>query len=201
MRRPGIEALVEGPLDRVSPTVKVFWALLMLFGVAAIPIGNTALLVVPAAMLAAVMIVGRIPLLLVVSRVAVLFPFAAAASLLAVFHPAGWFAVLTVLLRSALSIAVLVVLMATTSFVGIIEVFRRVHLPGVLVTTIALMYRYVFVLIKETERMKAARESRLFREDRRRLWLLRGGVIGHLAIRSFERAERIFAAMRSRGWT
>jgi len=65
---------------------------------------------------------------------------------------------------------------------------------------VALLYRYLFVLLDEMERMNRARHSRTFTQHRWRTWKNLASVIGQLFVRSTERAERIYAAMCARGW-
>ena len=86
------------------------------------------------------------------------------------------------------------------SLLDLLDVLKRWHVPALLVTTLALMYRYLFLLIDEAERMNRARASRTFIAGRRRSWRALGSLIGQLGVRSTERAERIYAAMRARGW-
>ena len=73
-------------------------------------------------------------------------------------------------------------------------------MPGLLVTTLALLYRYLFVLIDELERMQRARAARTFRSSRWKTWQVLASIAGQLFVRSTERAERIYAAMCARGW-
>jgi cobalt/nickel transport system permease protein len=68
------------------------------------------------------------------------------------------------------------------------------------VTTLALLYRYLFVLVDEAERMHRARLARTFDRRRVSVWRMLGTVVGQLFVRSSERAERIYAAMCARGW-
>ena len=68
-----------------------------------------------------------------------------------------------------------------------------------LVTTLSLMYRYLFVLSDERNRMLRARRSRTFRSSRREIWMMQANIITHLFVRCTERAGRIHAAMCSRG--
>jgi cobalt/nickel transport system permease protein len=72
--------------------------------------------------------------------------------------------------------------------------------PGLLVTTLALMHRYLFVLANEMERMRRARLSRTFTRRRRVRWQTLATVVGQLFVRASERAERIYDAMCARGW-
>ena len=77
---------------------------------------------------------------------------------------------------------------------------KRVRVPPLLVTTIALMHRYLFVLADETERMRRARLSRTFTRRRVLRWQTLATVVGQLFVRASERAERIYDAMCARGW-
>jgi cobalt/nickel transport system permease protein len=69
-----------------------------------------------------------------------------------------------------------------------------------LITTMTLMHRYLFVLSDEAERMRRAQASRSFTRGRRFQWRSMSTVVGHLFIRASERAERIYDAMCARGW-
>jgi len=73
-------------------------------------------------------------------------------------------------------------------------------MPRVMVMILSFMYRYIFVLVDEAMRMRQARDSRNFGGSR--LWQMRtiGNMIGTLFIRSYERGERVYAAMLARGF-
>ena len=73
-------------------------------------------------------------------------------------------------------------------------------MPRVMVMILSFMYRYIFVLVDEVMHIKQARDSRNF--GGKRLWQLRtiGNMIGTLFIRSYERGERVYAAMVARGF-
>ena len=94
----------------------------------------------------------------------------------------------------------MILLANSTPFSDLLDVLKRWRFPALLVTTLALMYRYLFLLIDEAERMSRARASRTFTARRRRSWQVLGTVVGQLGVRSTERAERIYSAMRARGW-
>jgi len=121
-------------------------------------------------------------------------------AVLTLFQPGGVGIFATIAVRSTLCLFTMVLLSSTTPIAELLRVLQRLHVPGLLVTTLALMYRYLFVLVDEAERMQRARFSRTF--DRRRWhgWKSLGSVVGQLFVRSTERAERIYAAMLARGW-
>jgi cobalt/nickel transport system permease protein len=120
--------------------------------------------------------------------------------LLALFKPGGGETALRVLVRSNLSLAAMIILSSTTPFSEILELLRRLRMPALFVTTLSLLYRYMFVLVDQGERMMRARRSRTFGPRRRLAWRSGAGVVGQLFIRSTERAERVYAAMSARGW-
>jgi cobalt/nickel transport system permease protein len=74
-------------------------------------------------------------------------------------------------------------------------------MPWIFVTLLALMYRYLFVLVDEAERMERARRSRALTDRKSLEWKTTATVISQLFVRSTERAERIYAAMCARGWS
>jgi cobalt/nickel transport system permease protein len=115
----------------------------------------------------------------------------------------------SVALKSWLSVQVAIVLAATTTFPDLLVAMRALKLPRLLVAVIGLMWRYLFVLVDEVMRLMRAREARSGEPPERvgRIggsiaWRARvtGGMAGNLMLRSFDRSERIYAAMASRGY-
>jgi len=107
-----------------------------------------------------------------------------------------------VLAKAWLSVLIVSLLMMTTPMPHILDTLRRLKLPVVLVMTIALLYRYLFVLVDEAGRLETAREARSAGAGGSLRWRARvlGGIIGSLFIRSYGRSERVYAAMLARGY-
>ena len=72
--------------------------------------------------------------------------------------------------------------------------------PLFLLTVAQFLYRYLFVLVEEAERMRRARVSRTFTSARGARWQALSTVVGQLFVRASARAERIYDAMCARGW-
>ena len=108
----------------------------------------------------------------------------------------------TVVIKAWLSVMVSGLLVATTPFPDLLAAMRSLRVPAVLTATISFMYRYLFVLVDEAMRLQTARAARSVGTGRTVWWRARvlGGMIGSLFIRSYERSERIYAAMLSRGF-
>jgi cobalt/nickel transport system permease protein len=105
-----------------------------------------------------------------------------------------------VTIKALISVACLIILSSTTPFSDLMHGFERLHVPRFFTTVAAFMYRYVFIIVDEAERMSRARDSRNFRGR----WLWHARVIGYMVaslfIRSQERAERVYQAMSARGF-
>jgi cobalt/nickel transport system permease protein len=98
-------------------------------------------------------------------------------------------------------------LAATTRFPDLLVALQQLKVPALLVAVVGLMWRYLFVLSDEVSRMLRARAGRSATAPGARaggslLWRARvaGGMAGSLFVRSLERADRVHAAMLSRGY-
>jgi cobalt/nickel transport system permease protein len=175
-------------------------ALLVVVALVASPPGSWWFYGCVALFLVLVIAVSTVPPLHVLRRLVLLEPVVLGAALLNLFRPEGTERFATVMTRSTLSLLAMIVLAGTTPFDRMLKVLRRAKVPGLLLTVLALLYRYLFVLIDEAERMQRARMSRTTAPSRSRRWHILATLIGQMFVRSSERAERIFAAMTARGW-
>jgi cobalt/nickel transport system permease protein len=191
---------LDSPIHRVSAAVKLVAAFILVVAVVLLPASRPVFLVAIAAVLVAIAALSRVPGRFLVVRVLLLEPFVLGVALLALFQPGGWRMFLFLVGKCTICLMVMVLLSNTTPFAELLRVLKRVWMPALLVTTLSLMYRYVFVLVDEAQRMKRARMSRTFTPRRRRAWRTMASVVSQLFIRSSERAERIYAAMCARGW-
>lgn len=113
----------------------------------------------------------------------------------------------SIILRSWLSVQMAILLVATTQFPDLIHALEHLYLPRTLTTIIAFLFRYLFVLTNEVYRMLRAREARSARlpglQGGGKLgWRVKttGSMAGQLFTRSYERSDRIYQAMVSRGY-
>jgi cobalt/nickel transport system permease protein len=191
---------LDSPIHRLPAAVKLLSALACVLMILLLPLSRPILLAGMAALLLAVAAVSRIPRRYLLRRVVLLEPFVVGVALLALFRPGGWGLFLLLIARCTLCLLVMVLLSGTTPLSDLLRVLKTARMPALLVTTLALMYRYVFVLVDEAQRMQRARASRTFSSRRTRTWRTLSTVVSQLFIRSSERAERIYAAMCARGW-
>ncbi len=113
---------------------------------------------------------------------------------------------LSVLLKSWTAVTASVLLTSTTESFALLGGLRSLRLPAILVAIVMLMYRYLFVIVDEAQRLLRARSARSVSvgpdSGGTILWRAKGagGMAGSLFIRTLDRSERIYLAMLSRGY-
>ncbi len=111
----------------------------------------------------------------------------------------GVVSMVTLLLKGTLCLTASFLLMATTRIDALCAALRKLHVPGRFLTLLLLTYRYVGVLTEEAAVMSDAYALRApgQRGVHHRAW---GPFLGQLLLRSMDRAEELYAAMRLRGY-
>jgi len=99
--------------------------------------------------------------------------------------------------------ACLSLLTLTTGIEGIIGMLAAFRVPVVILQLLSLTYRYIHLTIGEAARMLFAREARMHRQRRTmNATDLRGlaSILSVLILRTLERGERVYMAMKARGY-
>ena len=207
----------SSPIHRLDPRTKIMTAIAFVIMVMVTPPGEWLAFAIYLLFLAMLILVSRVPPVYILKRSLVVIPFVV---LIGIFIPflktsgsSGSYNVwmwdipksnlvlfASIIIKSWLSVISLVLLTATTQFSEVLKGLEKLRMPGVMVMILSFMYRYIFVLTDEVLRMKQARDSRSFGEKRSRQIKTIGNVIGTLFLRSYERGERVYAAMVSRGF-
>lgn len=119
-----------------------------------------------------------------------------------VIYQEGTATALLILGRFLSLVTLALVLVETTPWIELVRALRRLGLSPVLTDLLLLSYRYLADVAACWQRMVAASTLRGFqwrRLDRRRLTRL-AALVGTLLIRSHDRAQRVYQAMRLRGY-
>lgn len=107
----------------------------------------------------------------------------------------------SVLIKAWFSLLCMILLTSTTAFPDLLKSFEKLKFPVLMTMILSFMYRYVFVMEDEFMQMRQAKESR---SVNRAGWLnvrATANMIGVLFIRAYERAEAVYLAMCSRGFS
>jgi cobalt/nickel transport system permease protein len=115
-------------------------------------------------------------------------------------YVSGLWAAWNILAKATLGLMATIVVASTTPMADLLRGLERLHLPRALTSIAGFMIRYLDVISAEAQRMRVARDSRGY--DPRWLWQAKafGASAGALFIRSYERGERVYLAMLSRGY-
>ncbi|MET8263863.1 cobalt ECF transporter T component CbiQ [Micromonospora arida] len=204
----------DSPVHRLPPEVKIVAMVVFTLAVVATPreafwaFGAYAVLVAVVAALARVgprWLLSRALIELPFVLFAVALPFLGSGDRVEVLglrlSEDGLHGAWNILAKGTLGVLASLLLAATTTTRDLIVGLDRLHCPQVLTQIATFMLRYLDVLVGEARRMRVARISR--GDDPRFLWQLRGFAagIGALFLRAFERGERVYLAMLSRGYT
>lgn len=217
----------SSPIHQLDPRVKLVLALGFILTTSLTPFGAWAAYVLLLAIVLSVEMLTDLGIRYFLKRAFLATPFLLAAlplmftvpgTPLATFTLGAWTftisvegveRVLSIAFKSWVSVQMAIVLAATTSFPDLLAAMRALHVPKLLVAIFGLMWRYIFVMADEALRLLRARAARSGASPDRRLktggtlaWRARttGGMAGNLLVRSFERGDRIYAAMSARGY-
>jgi cobalt/nickel transport system permease protein len=109
---------------------------------------------------------------------------------------------LHLVLRAAACATFSVLLILSTPWVHVLKALRLFRVPPILVVTLGMTYRYIFVLLKAAHDMFVSRQSRMvgLLEPRERRSLAASSA-GVLLSKSFQLSSDVHLAMQSRGFT
>ncbi len=107
-----------------------------------------------------------------------------------------------IFLRAIASLILAFLMLATSRFDEIIKAMYSLKIPNIMVQMISFSYRYIFVLLEELFTMKRAMYTRGFKMKLNQYSLnVLGNMIGMLLVKSYDRGERVYRSMISRGYT
>lgn len=155
---------------------------------------------------------GNLPLLFIARKIALLCPFVL---IVGAFNPlldrtviahfgsfgitGGWISFISIIIKSILTVGSALILVGLTGFTAVCQAFEKMGIPKVFAMQLLFLYRYIFVLAEEGKRASIARELRSF--GKKGLGISSySSLIGHLLLRTWQRAERVHMAMLARGF-
>ncbi|WP_203835163.1 cobalt ECF transporter T component CbiQ [Winogradskya humida] len=201
------------PVHRLAPEVKILATLLFTVVVVATPREELWAFGGYAVLLAAVAGAAGVPMKWLARRASIELPFV----LLAVALPfaghgerVGWlgmslsvdglYGAWNIVAKGTLGVVASLLLAASTTMRDLIVGLDRLRCPAVFTQIATFMLRYLDILADDARRMRIARLSRGY--DPRFLWQVKAFAVsvGSLFLRAYERGERVYLAMVSRGY-
>ncbi len=210
----------KGVLQAINPLAKLIAITAMI--VASLCIFELSYLLAICVVPLILAVASRIPLKHLVYRTALIPVFIGLISLPTLFMTAGnpvWAAnlgginliitaegvtrFLVFVVRVWFCVASLSLLILSTGFDKTLKLLASIKVPTLIIQLFSLTYRYFFVSIEEAQSVLMAKEARTYVHKRNfNMRSLRdlGAIIASLFIRTYERSERVYLAMKARGF-
>lgn len=200
-------------VHRLDPRVKVVVTLVFILTVVSFGRYEIAALLPFFAFPVAMISIGNLPPLFIAKKIALLCPFVL---MVGFFNPlvdreillhigplaisGGWISLASILVRSFLTIGAAFILVGITGFASICQALSRLGMPQIFTVQLLFLYRYILVLSEEVARSSQARELRACGCKGAGIVSF-GSLVGHLLLRTWQRAENIHLAMLARGFS
>lgn len=202
------------PLHSLAPQVKIACAFLVVFAIVSTAREEIWAFVAYAFILGSLAAIAKIPLPFLLSRMLVATPFLILALLFPIIGPApdvevlgvwlsepGLWDMWNLLVKSLLGLLTVVILGATTEVADLLRGLGALRVPPLVTSILGFMVRYFDVILSDFSRMRLALASRGHQARGIRDWGPYGKTTGAMFIRTYERGERIYLAMESRGYS
>jgi len=204
----------DSGLHRLRPQTKIAAAFLFVFAVVATPREAFWAFGVYAVIIISLSSYARLGVRFVASRMvieipfvlaALLFPFIAGGAETSVLgvglSRSGLWDMWNVLAKATLGLLTSIVLAGTTDIPTMLKGLDALRVPRVITAIMGFMIRYLDVILGEFRRMRVAMQSRAYNPK----WIGHAKPYatsaGTIFVRSYERGERVYLAMASRGYT
>ncbi len=202
------------PLHRLPAHVKIVAAFAMVFAVVATPREAFWVFGLQASLLVGMAVIAGLRPRFVAPRLLFEIPFVAVALLLPFFGSGertdvagvslsveGLWSMWNIIAKATLGLFASIILASTTQMTDILRGFDTLRVPRMLTAIMGFMIRYIDVVTGEFRRMRVAMHARGYQPT----WLGQVGPyargLGTLFLRSYERGERVYLSMVSRGYT
>jgi cobalt/nickel transport system permease protein len=193
--------------------VKLVSTFLLVFAIVSTPRQAFWAFAIYAIVLGTLVAVAGIPLRFLLSRMLAAAPLVLLALLFPIFgsgprvqvlglslSQAGLWDMWNLLAKSLLGMLTAIVLGATTEVADVLRGLTALRVPGIVTSILGFMVRYADVIIGDLGRMRVALAARGHQASGMRDWAPYGRAAGTMFIRTYERGERVYLAMESRGY-
>ncbi|MCH1525731.1 MAG: cobalt ECF transporter T component CbiQ [Candidatus Actinomarina sp.] len=207
----------KSQLHELSPQLKILATLLIVISIAFSKIINPFQIISHAVIVFLIIRLSNIPLKTYLKRLTLDIPFI----LFALFLPflssgnndmvftlfsfevyrTGLLEMFAILFKATAGLSMGIVLTATTTNIELIYGLQKLKLPPIIIAIMSFSIRYIDVFIDEFKRVKISMQSRGYIEKGIKTLLPIAYASGAMLIRGYERGERVYLSMISRGFT
>lgn len=210
-----LESLSEGDsvIHRIHPGVKLLTTVIYIMAVISVSIYDLSGILSYVFYPVFIMALAELPYKTLFSRLLLTLPIAFFAGLSNVFFNRqtalyigtigisyGMISFVVIVIKTVFTVMAVLILVATTPLDIICRQLIKIKVPQIIVVQIMLSYRYISCIVEETRSMYTAY---ILRSDGRKSINISdmGAFAGQLLLRSLDRAERVYYAMKCRGFS
>ena len=207
----------KSQLHELSPQLKILSTLLIVISIAFSKIINPFQIISHAVIVFLIIRFSNIPLKTYLKRLTLDIPFI----LFALFLPflssgnndmvftlftfevyrTGLLEMFAILFKATAGLSMGIILTATTTNIELIYGLQKLKVPPIIIAIMSFSIRYIDVFIDEFKRVKISMQSRGYIEKGIKTLLPIAYASGAMLIRGYERGERVYLSMISRGFT
>ena len=207
----------KSQLHELSPQLKILSTLLIVISIAFSKIINPFQIISHAVIVFLIIRFSNIPIKTYLKRLTLDIPFI----LFALFLPflssgnndmvftlftfeiyrTGLLEMFAILFKATAGLSMGIVLTATTTNIELIYGLQKLKVPPIIIAIMSFSIRYIDVFIDEFKRVKISMQSRGYIEKGIKTLLPIAYASGAMLIRGYERGERVYLSMISRGFT
>ncbi len=203
-------------LHELSPQSKILSTLLIVISIAFSNISNPFQIISHALIILTIIKYSKIPVRTYLRRLTIDIPFI----LFALFLPflssnnndvvfsifsfnvyeTGLLEMFAILFKATAGVSLGIVLTAVTTNIELIYGLQKLRIPSILIAIMSFSIRYIDVFIDEFKRVKISMQSRGYIEKGIKTLIPIAYASGAMLIRGYERGERVYLSMISRGF-
>ena len=206
----------ESSLKNVKPELKILSTFLIVLTIAFSDVQNIFQVISHSLIVFTVLYLSNIPLKTYLKRLTIDIPFI----IFALFLPflssenndivytflglnifkTGLLDMFAILFKATLGLTMGIFLTAVTSNIELIYGLQKLRLPQIIIAIMSFAIRYIDVFIDEFKRVKTSMRSRGYKEKGIKTLIPIAYASGAMLIRGYERGERVYLSMISRGF-
>ncbi len=217
MRNPDIDkyADVDSPIHRFDPRAKLITFTFLIFSFVFIEDIRVALTCFGFSFV--ILLISKLPLNFIFKRMQpgmlfvfpflLVMPFTVDGRVLYFIGPLqltyeGLYYGFLVVIRAATAILLALTMLGSTKMDTLMKSLYALNIPSPFVQTLMFSYRYIFVFIDELLKIWTAMTAKGFKVGlNKHSMSVIGNIVGMILVRSYERADRVYHSMVSKGYT
>ncbi len=203
-------------LKQLKPQIKIASIFLLVLSIAFLRLDNIFIILYQTSLVIFLLYLSKIKMKTYLKRLSIDIPFVLFAFflpflskgddeiLLSIFglsvYKTGFYEMSAILIKVTLCVTLAIVLTATTSNIELIYGLQKLKISPIFISILSFAIRYIDVFIDEFKRVKISMRSRGYSEKGIKALKPIAYASGAMLIRGYERGERVYNSMLSRGF-